>query len=105
MEHGKLKAYHKPQRAKGRSLFVFFPKCLARVDFPQYTHETGEDVVKETVETCFFMENRKLQFDVTRLQFHVAVVSNLARRSLFSAAMLFFVKVEVHRFRQKKKHK
>ena len=82
---------------------MLFPKCLARVDFSQYTHETGEDVVKETctVETCFFMENRKLQFAVTRLQFHVAVVSNLARRSLFSAAMLFFVKVEVHRFRQK----
>ena len=63
---------------------MLFPKCLARVDFPQYTHETGEDVV---------MENRKLQFAVTRLQFHVAVVSNLARRALFSAAMLFFVKV------------
>ena len=72
---------------------MLFSKCIARVDFQQYTHETGEDVVKETVETCFFMENRKLQFEVTRLQFHVAVVSNLARRSLFSDAMLFFVKV------------
>ena len=61
---------------------MLFPKCLARIDFPQYTHETGEDVVKETIETCFFIENRKLQFAVTPLQFHVAVVSNLARRSL-----------------------
>ena len=39
---------------------------LARVDFPQYTHETGEEVIKETMETCFFMENRKLQFVVAK---------------------------------------
>ena len=72
---------------------MLLPNCLPRVDFPHYIHETGEEVVKKTIKTCFFMENRKLQFAVTRLQFHVAVVSNLARRSLFSDAMLFFVKV------------
>jgi len=56
------------------------------------------------------MENRKLQFAVMRLQFHIAGISNFSKalaceqafsqlgnlqaskRSLFSAAMLFFIK-------------
>ena len=36
------------------------------------------------------MGNRHLQFAVSRLQFHVAGISNFARRSLFNAAMFFF---------------
>ena len=43
------------------------------------------------------MENRKLPFAVMRLQFHIAGIPILARRSLFSATMLIvFHQVEVH---------
>ena len=41
---------------------------------------------------------RNLQFAVSRLQFHVAGISNFARRSLFNAAMFFFCQVKVDHF-------
>ena len=41
------------------------------------------------------MENRKLEFTVTRLKFHVAKISNCSKTFiilLFSAAIFFFIK-------------
>ena len=100
---GSLKLITKPKGRREGPFLGSSQSTLRARRFPAIVHETGEEVVKETIDTCFFFHGKPqtVVYSRTRLQFHVAVVSNLARRSFFSAAMLFFVKVEVHRFRPK----
>ena len=99
---GSLKLITKPKGRREGPFLGSSQSTLRACRFLAIVHETGEEVVKETIETCFFHgKPQTVVYSRTRLQFLVAAVSNLARRSFFSAAMLFFVKVEVYRSRPK----
>ena len=100
---GSLKLITKPNRRREGPFLGSSQSTLRARWFPAIVHETGEEVVKETIDTCFFFHGKpqNVVYSRTRLQFHVAVVSNLARRSFFSAAMLFLSKSKCIAFVQK----